>query len=755
MRPIWLPIAALLSSPSPARSRLRLAPLADRHGRDLSRRPARRPGRDPDRPLGRAAHLRRSEDDLFLAQGWNAARDRLWQLDLWKRRGDGTLAEAFGPEYVAKDRAARLLLYRGDLRDEWIAYAGDTKRIVSSFVGRHQRLCGAHRRAGRSAATRVPGRSTTGRRAGRRRRWCAIRSHGLLRNAKAELKRAIFLRRFGASALALRDHYEPEHELEVPEGLDLAALRRRHARRLRPRNRRGVVRRAARRGRRPPTPRARARRAATTGRSPPSRTTTGRPILANDPHRALELPSLRYLVHLSSPRLELAGAGEPALPGRLARPQRARRVRVHHLRAWTRRTSTCCSTRGRAGGTARVPRRRRLGAHDRGARARRGARRCRGGARSCCDSRATARCSPRIRRAEWRSRCARRGSSRGWRPIWRVSSCSAFATGTASSPRSTAGACRARTWSMPTPTGTIGWKPAGRVPIRAGLGRAAAGARRRPLRVDRLPRRRRAAGRVEPGAWLGGDRQPDEPAAGIPAARSRYEWAPPLPLRAHRGGALGARASGASRTRRACRPTTCRCRRGGWSKRLRRPRRSQRRRAPRARLLRDWDGRLDAGERRRRAVRGLAAPAPAGRGVGAGGPRRSLDADAAHELESATVPALLRGARVAAPLPAEEVTAALLESLAAAAAEVEERLGADWTRVAVGRRCTTAASTIRWRLRSARELGIETDDRTAAARRKRRHAGRHHLRASRLPAAIGRERARGDRRRRLGRLAWR
>ena len=47
----------------------------------------------------------------------------------------------------------------------------------------------------------------------------------------------------------------------------------------------------------------------------PSRTATGRPLLANDPHRALALPSLRYLAHLSAPGVDVIGAGEPALPG--------------------------------------------------------------------------------------------------------------------------------------------------------------------------------------------------------------------------------------------------------------------------------------------------------------------------------------------------------------------------------------------------------------------------------------------------------
>ncbi len=46
-----------------------------------------------------------------------------------------------------------------------------------------------------------------------------------------------------------------------------------------------------------------------------ARTSTGRPILANDPHRALGVPSLRYIVQLKAPGLDVIGAGEPALPG--------------------------------------------------------------------------------------------------------------------------------------------------------------------------------------------------------------------------------------------------------------------------------------------------------------------------------------------------------------------------------------------------------------------------------------------------------
>lgn len=44
-------------------------------------------------------------------------------------------------------------------------------------------------------------------------------------------------------------------------------------------------------------------------------TDTGRPILANDPHRALTAPSLRFVTHLVGPECNVIGAGEPGIPG--------------------------------------------------------------------------------------------------------------------------------------------------------------------------------------------------------------------------------------------------------------------------------------------------------------------------------------------------------------------------------------------------------------------------------------------------------
>ena len=70
--------------------------------------------------------------DAFFLQGFNAARDRLWQIDLWRRRGLGQLAEVFGPEFIAQDAAARQFLYRGSLFREWLAYGSDAQAIAEA-----------------------------------------------------------------------------------------------------------------------------------------------------------------------------------------------------------------------------------------------------------------------------------------------------------------------------------------------------------------------------------------------------------------------------------------------------------------------------------------------------------------------------------------------------------------------------------------------------------------------------------------------
>ena len=75
-----------------------------------------------------------NQHDLFFAQGFIAAQDRLFQMEMWKRAGQGRLAEVLGKSAVERDRYARLLKYRGDLQAEYNSYAPDTLAILSAFT---------------------------------------------------------------------------------------------------------------------------------------------------------------------------------------------------------------------------------------------------------------------------------------------------------------------------------------------------------------------------------------------------------------------------------------------------------------------------------------------------------------------------------------------------------------------------------------------------------------------------------------------
>ena len=62
-----------------------------------------------------------TQADAFFMQGFNAARDRLFQIDLWRRRELGQLAEVLGSSYLPQDQATRLFPYRSDKQREWKA----------------------------------------------------------------------------------------------------------------------------------------------------------------------------------------------------------------------------------------------------------------------------------------------------------------------------------------------------------------------------------------------------------------------------------------------------------------------------------------------------------------------------------------------------------------------------------------------------------------------------------------------------------
>src|SRR5690554_784546 len=75
-----------------------------------------------------------NEQDLFFAQGFLAAKDRLFQFELWRRQATGTLAELLGPDELARDIGARLFQFRGDKKTELNHYHPNGEVIVDAFV---------------------------------------------------------------------------------------------------------------------------------------------------------------------------------------------------------------------------------------------------------------------------------------------------------------------------------------------------------------------------------------------------------------------------------------------------------------------------------------------------------------------------------------------------------------------------------------------------------------------------------------------
>ena len=250
--------------------------------------------------------------DVFFAQGFNAARDRLWQIDTWRRRGLGQLSEVLGSSYLEQDRANRLFLYRGDMYREWLSYGSDAKKISESFInGINAYIDHIDDNPDKlpiefNILEYKPS------------KWKAsdivrIRSHGLWRNVENEVLRTKLLCSYNIKQLQQWKRLEPEWNITIPHNFDACSFQGdiletyilatgpvrfnninlnsnlMHFRDESLGSNNWAV--------------------------SPQRTSTKSAILANDPHRTHAVPSLRYISHLNGPGINVIGAGEPALPG--------------------------------------------------------------------------------------------------------------------------------------------------------------------------------------------------------------------------------------------------------------------------------------------------------------------------------------------------------------------------------------------------------------------------------------------------------
>ncbi len=274
----------------------------------------------------------RTDDDLFFAQGYVMAQDRLWQMEMWRRWHEGRLAEIFGREALDYDRRTRLMMFRGPFdAEEWTSYHPDAERLftahtsgVNAYLEQNRdnlpvefRLTGVVPEPW-TAETVVL-------------RWAALAVPSVRGHAINEMQLALDVARYGVEEANRRVAPDPWDDLQVPEGLDVSIITEDILDAMRAGDGDPFV-----AGRLAPlavvepydalmssagvrTTQISPGPIATEGSNnwvmSAERSPTGVPILANDPHRRIEMPALRYFVHLVAPGWNVIGGGEPPFAG--------------------------------------------------------------------------------------------------------------------------------------------------------------------------------------------------------------------------------------------------------------------------------------------------------------------------------------------------------------------------------------------------------------------------------------------------------
>lgn len=271
-----------------------------------------------------------NEHDLFFAQGFNAAKDRLFQFEMWRRQATGTMAEILGRRELKRDIGARLHFFRKDLSQELNHYHPRGEEIIQAFVDG----INAYIRATEAEPWLLPVEfKLLGIKPGRWTPAVVISRHqGLLSNVTTELRLGRAVNLLGAKAVKELNWFRPgdpileldsaiDGSLLVNEILDLYRAFRRPVQ-FEPAD---IVA-EYRRGNNSSALLAQTDAAIASGDGSDGigsnnwvvsgrLTQSGFPYIVNDPHRSLAVPSLRYFVHLHAPGWNVIGGGEPVLPG--------------------------------------------------------------------------------------------------------------------------------------------------------------------------------------------------------------------------------------------------------------------------------------------------------------------------------------------------------------------------------------------------------------------------------------------------------
>ena len=244
----------------------------------------------------------RNNADLFFAQGYVHAQDRLWQMELQRRTGHGQLAELLGPIALESDRFLRTLGFGRVARQEAAAMSGAEHEAVTTYCGGVNAFLDANKR-------RLPVEFTLLR--CRPRPWepadifafGKVMALNLSLNWTSEVLRARIVAALGEDrAAALDPTYPADQPFAIPGDADYTATLGADALRA-------VTALDPFAGGRDGT---QGSNAWVVGGA---RTASGGPLLANDPHLALQMPALWYENHLIGGDYAVTGASIPGTVG--------------------------------------------------------------------------------------------------------------------------------------------------------------------------------------------------------------------------------------------------------------------------------------------------------------------------------------------------------------------------------------------------------------------------------------------------------
>ncbi|GAB5603159.1 penicillin acylase family protein [Thermus sp. FJN-A] len=239
-----------------------------------------------------------SLEDLFFAQGFVHAQERLWQMEFQRRVGQGRLSEVLGEATLPQDRFLRTWGFYRAARSAYERLYPEERGVVDAYVAGVNAFLA-------SGAPLPPEFALLGFRPEPWTGpdvlvWAKMMSYDLSGNWEEELLRHRLLAR-GVSPerlLELMPPY-PEDAPTILRAGDLGlSLKREEAP--------SALLRMA-----PP----RLVEASNNWVVSGSRTATGKPFLANDPHLGLRAPSLWFLMALEGPGLRVIGASLPGVPG--------------------------------------------------------------------------------------------------------------------------------------------------------------------------------------------------------------------------------------------------------------------------------------------------------------------------------------------------------------------------------------------------------------------------------------------------------